>query len=328
MWVTVLLVANAAVAASTVSPQLLDLPPRYMWGWEPKVSGYCGSVSTQTASIFYGNWLTEDAIRGTSGGHDAKHELLILYPEDASTKGTAISSACKALMLNCTMWNYKREPSPQHTRFLSWTKEQIDQGHPVIIGLYWGVESDKDYDHIVPMVGYEADDGVVSAVYFNDLHTNGTTRADVSSFVTTRKQCNEDKRFGPGAFCLPRKYDYGIAVNGNLDTEGVLLPVRLEMDSWTEPDYSKEDEQEQVPVMLSASVTASGLTLGTRYAMLRFDDPKSVPAQGFLNAPYVAKTEFKATGHTWTQKATFMSNSTIFFRCVRVPSDTATTLLM
>lgn len=59
-------------------PRLLDLPPRYMWGWGPGLSGYCGSVSLQTAAIYHGNWLTEDAIRGTSGAHDARHELLIV----------------------------------------------------------------------------------------------------------------------------------------------------------------------------------------------------------------------------------------------------------
>ena len=53
----------------------LDLPPRHMWGWSPPggrapatASGYCGSMSLQTVGLYYGNWLSQDAVRGMSGG--------------------------------------------------------------------------------------------------------------------------------------------------------------------------------------------------------------------------------------------------------------------
>ena len=316
-------------SAVVAAPQLLDMPPRCMWGWEPKVSGYCGSVSVQTAAIYHGNWLSEDAIRGTSGGHNAKHQLLVVYPKDAEVKGAAISSACESLKLNCSMWDYDTEKAPQHAGFLGWAKDHVDAGHPVIMGLYWGVESDADYDHIVPLVGYDTDDAgadgsnAVSAVYFNDLHGNATIRAEARSFVASRKECNKNQRFGPGSFCLPQKYNYGIAVRGNQDAEGVLLPVRLAMDSWTEPDYSVEDQQHEAPVVMGATVTVSGLTAGMRYALLRFDNPAAVPARAFLAAAYANKTEFVASGATWTERAQFESNSTTLFRCVQVAAATA-----
>ena len=54
---------------------MLDIPPRYMWGWSPPgpptASGYCGSASVQSTALYFGNWITQMAVRDTSGGHDA-----------------------------------------------------------------------------------------------------------------------------------------------------------------------------------------------------------------------------------------------------------------
>eukprot|EP01052_Picozoa_sp_SAG31_P002346 SAG31_NODE_83_length_27039_cov_14.035746_2_plen_265_part_00 len=174
------------------------------------------------------------------------------------------------------------------------------------------------------MVGYETDgeDESVAVVYFNDLYSNATIQAETQSFVKSRKACSEDARSsqdgGLAPFCLPKKYDYGIAISGNEDIDGVLLPVRLDMDQWKEPDYSKEDGFHEAPTMMGATVTVSDLTLGTRYALLRFEDPAAVPKREFLKARFAHKTEFVAKVATWTTRVAFMSNSTILFRCVEV----------
>ena len=272
------------------------------------------------AAIFYGNWLTEDFIRGTSGGTvSAAHQLLLAYPEDLDKPATAVVSACNALKFDCTMWNYKQESSPQAPAFLRWVKSHLSTGSPVITGLYWGVESDSDYDHIVPLVGYDTLGSDVSVLFFNDLHTNGSIRAEVSTFVATRKHCASSERFGQQSFCLPRNRNYGVAVMGNRDAEGALRPVRLEMSSWTEPDYSREDAQQQKPRLLLAAATASALSPGKRYAMLRFDCADAVPEKAFLQAAFAQKTVFVAVTSTWTQAVNFMSNTTQFFRCVELP---------
>ena len=128
-----------------------------MWGWTPAyASGYCGSVSLQTAAIYYGNYLTEDAVRGTSGGHDGNHSLVIVYRKDLDCRHGAsyadcqypMSATCRKLKLNCSMYNYDREKAPQHESFLRWAKGHIDDAVPVIMGLYWASESDPDYDHM------------------------------------------------------------------------------------------------------------------------------------------------------------------------------------
>ena len=61
MLLILLLLDNVECAAAG----MLDLPARKMWGWSPpgghapaSASGYCGSMSLQTAAIYYGSWLS------------------------------------------------------------------------------------------------------------------------------------------------------------------------------------------------------------------------------------------------------------------------------
>ena len=202
-------------AAFPSDPVLLNMPPRLMWGWSPpaptSASGFCGSVSLQTVAIYFGNWLTTNYIRGTSGGYDAKHSLLIGYEKDLSPGTTSTAHACRVLRMNCSMWDYNTQRAPQHDNFLQWLEDAIGNGHPVITGLYWGVESSQDYDHIVPVVGFDS-----RHIYYNDLHSPTTIRASRTKFVANRKQCNSPRMFGSRSFCLPASIDYGMRVHGNL----------------------------------------------------------------------------------------------------------------
>ena len=55
-----------------------------------------------------------------------------------------MSTTCKKLKLNRSMWNYDRENAPQHESFLRWAKGHIDNLVPVAMGLFWTSESDHD----------------------------------------------------------------------------------------------------------------------------------------------------------------------------------------
>ena len=205
--------------------------------------------------------------------------------------GEAERTVCRALQLNCTAWDFNKAPNPQASAFMRWASAAIDEGKPVIMGLYWTEERDADYDHIVPMVGYDGD-----AIYYNDLYSNATRRADKSAFVSTRKHCKKSADSGPSGgpavsvsarswrFCLPEKVDYGLIVHGNIHAEQAgLYPVRLSMGTWSEPDYSKEDKLHESPRQLSATVTVSGLTAGAHYALLWYDTPSKIPARDLLS---------------------------------------------
>ena len=97
---------------------MLDIPPRYMWGWSPPgpptASGYCGSASVQSTALYFGNWITQMAVRDTSGGHDAAHSILLGRDEDLPTSGTSVMHACAELKLDCSAWDYDAQPTPQH----------------------------------------------------------------------------------------------------------------------------------------------------------------------------------------------------------------------
>jgi len=242
---------------------------------------------------------------------------LPVFEKDVGTKGTSLLTTCKALRLNCTMWDYNTMPMPQHQAFVNWTKHAIDAGEPVIFGVYENSGDDKEFDHIVPMVGYDKD-----SVSFNDLYHNETQRYNLQNFVKSREECS--KVSGEFKWCLPNQKDYGVIVHGNADANQALLRVQMTVSSRTEPDYSQEDGLHQTPVNLSGHVTVSGLSSGSRYALLRYDDPSSVPSEDFLHSSFAEKIEFVASANSYSHDVHFMSNSTVLFRCVSVASHTGT----
>jgi hypothetical protein len=196
---------------------------------------------------------------------------------------------------------------------LKWSKAALDAGWPVIFGVYWNTksENDPDYDHIVPMVGYDD-----TAIYMNDLAKNKTLRYEESEFVRSRKACRKTK--GAPEWCLPESADFGVRVEGNADANHVLLPIRMAVSSWTEPDYSTEDEVNENPTMLSAKLTIMKLTPGSSYALLRYTDPDDVPDKDFLQSSFKEKAVFEASAANHSYSTAFMSNSTVLFRCVPV----------
>ena len=97
---------------------MLDIPPRYMWGWGHGVSGYCGSMTIQSTAIYYGSYISQDRIRGATGGHSGAHEIIL---------GRGGCCAAVDIMpkfrLNVTQWDYETKPRPQHEAFLQWMEE-------------------------------------------------------------------------------------------------------------------------------------------------------------------------------------------------------------
>ena len=295
---------------------LLDLPPRYMWGWGPKTSGYCGSASIQTMGLFFGNYWSQDQIRGTSGGTSSFYMLLLKSGSIIDGKNTSLLHACSELKLVCRNFDsipMKLIPSQAQnvSNYVKWIKDNIDKGYPVISGLYWSYGNDNEYDHIVPVIGYDKE-----ALYYNDLFTNRTWRVEISDFIKTRKQCISNIRFGSNAFCLPMTNNYGIALEGNEDSNDDLIPAKLSISSWTEPDYSKENNQNEDPTRLKGKLIVTNLVVGKKYSILRFNDMNKVPTKNFLEAKFEHRFDFVANEEKFIYLTQFMSNSTTFFRVV------------
>jgi hypothetical protein len=102
------------------------------------------------------------------------------------------------------------------------------------------------------------------------------------------------------------------------DQAGTSLPVRLAVDKSYEPNVSTGAK----PLLLTGTVTVSGLTPGKAYALLRFNSYASVPTSGgadaFLGSEHDRVVEFIPTGQTWTyvDPVKIVSSGMAYYRCV------------
>lgn len=305
---------------------LLDVPPRFMWGWGPGVSGYCGSMTIQTMALYYGSYLSQDSVRGATGGHDGTHEI-----ELGRGGCCAAVDIMPKFSLNVSQWKFWSAPHPQAMAFLQWLKAGVAAGEPAAFGVYMETEDNPGFDHIVPLVGFDDDvAGMGERLVFNDLHANMSLREPISTFIASRHDCRKKlpwkHRF---QYCLPANVSYGLRVHGNADADGVLAPAKLVMDEWSEPDYSHEDGKGEAPRMLGAWLVVSKLRPGAAYSILEYADASRVPSSDFLSnrtGGVVSRVDFFAgsTATTHRQRVYFMSNSTTFYRVLRHASNATT----
>jgi hypothetical protein len=287
-------------AASPASRQL-PIPPRQQW---ENGDGYCGEMSIQSIALYDGAWISEQVVRSVAGG-----ELLL---------GVNETVALSRLHLDYSAWD-SGAPQPQATGFLAWMKTQLQQGVPVIYAVYLtDGNNDPDYDHIVPAVGIDATT-LGGYVATDELASNNNFGARIvaamGSLPATRQTCANDTAHGG---CVPRNVDYGVAVSGVTDLQHATLPVTMTVVGMSEPNVSLGASATQ----MTATVTVSGLTAGQSYTVLRYDDYRKVPtnstAAQFLTSQFTHRTDFVATGTSWTfdDPTTFLSSGTTYYRAV------------
>jgi hypothetical protein len=295
-----------------VTGALLDVPPRLMWGWGPHLSGYCGSMTIQTLGIYYGNYFSQDAVRRATGSTAGSHQIML-----GNGGCCAAVDVMRSFRLNVSQWPHLTSTRPQHAAFVEWMRNASSAGDPVAFGVFMKTESSPDFDHIVPLVGFDGD----GKLTFNDLHANTSLHEAPSTFVSARKQCAADLPWAARfEYCLPSEVNFGVRALGNYDeTQQELLPARLIMDSWTEPDYSHEDGKHEVPIRLQASLVVWSLVRGERYALLTYNDKADVPMRDFLKqGKPITRTDFVADSTAHRRRVDFLSNSTTFYRAVRI----------
>ena len=168
-------------------------------------------MSLQSAGLYYGNYISQEHARLAGG---SMTQLLI---------GDNMEGACTALALTITTWDFVGQPRPQSSGFLTWLRQHIGSGRPVIVGVYTSqVGSDPDYDHIVPVSGVSG-----SRVRLNDLWSPGAVNVSVPAGVRSRGQCSGGSTTQPYTYCLPSQVSYGIAVTGVADPQQELYRVTL-----------------------------------------------------------------------------------------------------
>jgi len=295
---------------------ILDIPPREQWCWSDQCPGvgYCGETGLQSAALHFGSWVSQEIVRNSDGPCSNK-----LSGQCQLLVGVNDVTSATNLKLKYTTWNSNLS-TPQSTAFLSWIKSSLDLGYPIVAGFYAVGGTDSDYDHIMIIIGYDSTtSGTVSYVYWNDFSQQATTKVSVSGLFKTRSTCTDSAQI----FCLPLNTNFAIRLEGNQDSNGETLRAKLSVSSWTEPDYSSEDQvsPKPAPISLASNLTISGVTKGSQYAILRFDDYSIVPTSNFGNSTRIAKQYcFTAPADGIVNVVVpdkLLSNQSYFFRIVR-----------
>ena len=74
----------------------------------------------------------------------------------------------------------------------------------------------------MPFVGYDA-----SSLLYNDLYSSTVRTLSLPGNVKTRAQCTTSNPTMPDTYCLPRDYDFALAITGVVDPRRELLPISL-----------------------------------------------------------------------------------------------------
>jgi hypothetical protein len=281
--------------------KVLEIPPRRQWDDN---EGYCGETCIQAFAMYYGTYVSQYQVRAMINS-DQRHELVICQNEDVVLKN---------LRLTYQQWDYEKQPTPQCKNYLAWVKRQLSAGHPVIGTAYMKGESDPDYDHILPFIGFQSVHDA-SSYHDNDLliFYDNYDHSRFTRPFRTLPAIRQEVAKGAFAYYIPQDDDYGCAVTGIADRGHETAPVRLSVDRWDEPDVVAGEKA----VVMHANLTVSSLAQGKSYSLLRYDDYHKVPDTAFLTkGGYTWRHKFTAASAVETSADTFMSNDCVIYRCV------------
>jgi hypothetical protein len=339
-----------------------EVVPRLQWNVN---SGYCGETSMICAGLNFGQYCSQWMARKLASPYPqylAENQLLLGTGQDTRA---AVMMRLKASEYS----SYVRVPSGDpgvpsreeelpSRELIVWAKSHLIQGHVPIIGVFNNVNTlqeggvgDGQYDHIVPIVRWESnfplEDGGVH-YYESDyltLSDNGLYGPEsdgqyqflypyqVQDFLGDRQQANNPQNLYMLSNTPP---NYGIAIEGVLDTHGVCIPVRLSCDRDREP-YPPTMElspfpppalaqpplcnQKPVPFPLRFTATVDLRGKSGYYNLYRYDDFANVPVEGFnaaATAGYPAQQWSILAGHdpTFVVEYGALSDETVVFRAV------------
>jgi hypothetical protein len=286
-------------AFSVAASGRLDIPPRKQW---VNQFGYCGECSIQQAALYYGTYVSQYRAREII---DPTQWQDVWVPENSGPIFTA-------LRLRVDVWD-QAQAAPQYPAFLVWMKKHLQQGHPVIFQSFVRGEADPGYDHIMTAVGFTSIDTTAyhaeDRLFFTDHYWSGYYNRSFGSLHDTRDMSGNGSRY---EYCIPRDRDGGCAVTGIKDASGTARRIVLKVDRWREPNISRG----ALPVMLTGTIAVSGLVNGKAYALLRYDNYRSVPTSNFLSSAFTRKTVFTASAASKTFIDWFKSDGIVIYRCV------------
>ena len=313
------------------------MTPRFQWNAN---SGYCGETAFISAGMRFGQYTSQWTARSLASPHvdqwKSSAQLLL---------GVNDLAAARAMRLDAVAFDNKRQRSvPQ---FLRWVKGRFLAGDSVIIGVLnntkilgeWPQDKGQaSYDHIVPVFGIGSGSPLTSSAYHRTdaitISDNGLFNIgpnipylytyEFASFPRTRDQANAIG--GPVYALRDRPKNYGTAVTGVLDPDGVTIPVRLTSNvngegvhNGSGPNQVMRTSPAAIPITLTAHVSIPDQSKA--YRVYLYGKFGHVPTRDFNAhaARAIASWTIPAgSGPTWTVTIDAMSSDTRVFRAVPV----------
>ena len=340
--VAVSAVVLAPVPVSAVAPTWYErgtpMAPRLQWNAN---YGYCGETSFISAGMRFGQYTSQWTARSlASPGVDqwkSRSQLML---------GTGNERrAARAMRLEAKYFDSVRQRSVQ--QYITWVKKRFLRGNVVIIGVLnntkvlneWPQdEGDSEFDHIVPVFGigsgsplsdrhYHSTDAIT--ISDNGLHNVGPNYPylytyEFASFPRTRDQANAIG--GPVYALRDRPRNYGTAITGVADADGVTIPVRLTSNVNGEgvqngigPNQVMKEEPAGTPMTLTAHVRIPDQSVA--YRVYLYDDFAKVPFRNFNAQSARAMASWTIppnSGAAWQVTIDSTTDQTRVFRAVAV----------
>ena len=272
----------------------IDLPARLQWNAN---FGYCGETSLISAGLHFGQYTSQWTARALASPgipqYQERSQLLL---------GRNDRKAATSMKLAGRSFPTSRQRSSE--AFLRWAKARFLRGDVVILGVYDNPRklgepvrsADAEYDHIVPLVSvgstrplrpgpqrFSATD--VLAFSDNGLFSAGAYRPfffqySWGEFLRSRTEASSVD--GPLYSLRDTPPNYGLAVSGVLDPEGVTVPVRL-VSSLKGEGLRDEAIMTAPPPPRPLTLTATVLIPdpSVAYRVYLYDDFGDVPVRDF-----------------------------------------------
>jgi hypothetical protein len=297
--VLALLALVLAAAPATATLYSVNVPPRLQY---EESNGYCGELAIQELMLPYGVWIPQLTARNAGGGE--------LLPGDNYDK------ALNALRIKFTTFT-----SSGYKAFASFAKKAL-MSTPragVVAVVYIKDMNDRQYDHILPIVGIDTASPPSSFVYqgtdvflINTGFSTSVVRRTASDYTCTYRAKKNDVDQGG---CVPSDTRWGFSILGPkyVATTGPAT-------SLTVPRASEPAPPGSPGAKFSATLKATGLKSGTKYKIVKLTSAAKVPTTGPVTAAQVAGGEavasFTASSTEWSTAITFMSNVPAWYFCV------------
>ena len=324
--------------------------PRLQWNAN---SGYCGETSFICAGLNFGQYCSQWTARELAAPrpqYQADSQLLLGTGHDVRA----------AIEMRLSASEFDSGSEVDSHGLIVWAKSQLLQGYIPIIGVFNNVTrlneplpGDPQYDHIVPIVGWDSDYALEDGGFeyydsdFLTLSDNGLYgpigdpphypllfRYRVEDFQGDRQVANAPD--GALYTLSNSPPNYGIAIEGVQDYDGVCIPVRLVCDRDHErPPREMESAPSPPPALaqpplcnrppkpfeirLAATVDLRGQS--GPCTLYRYDDFAKVPVENFNAAAGDAAQQWTipaGSGPTFTVEHDALSDETVVFRAVPV----------